>query len=176
MHTRLILSVLAALACLPAVSQAQQCPAGYTATTVTGRVTTMNVSQTRQVGQICLTMVTADGRELFDDCGALLGKVTSSDTSTGASTLNHTALFDHFEAFQTQNDANQVTGVLDVDADGSPCAFSVIEHMTKIRSGSGIFQGAIIDVVGEGSISFCPDKNLNAYELKGQGCVRRHRH
>jgi hypothetical protein len=174
MHSRLVLSVLAALACLPAVGHAQQCPTGYTPTTVTGRVTTMNISQTRQVGQICLTMVTADGRELFDDCGALLGKVTSTDTTTGTSTLNHTAAFDLLESFQTQNDVTQVTGVLDADADGNPCAFSATEHMTRIRSGTGIFYGAIIDVAGEGSISFCPDKNLNTFQLSGHGCVRRH--
>ena len=93
MHTRLSLSVLAALLCLPAVSHAQQCAAGFTPTTVTGRVTTLNVSSTKQVGQVCLTMTAADGSEVFDDCGALLGKVTSQDLTTGASTLNHTAFF-----------------------------------------------------------------------------------
>lgn len=47
--------------------------------------------------------------------------------------------------------------------------------MTKIRSGSGIFNGALIDVVAEGSISFCPDKNLNAFQLNGHGCLRNRR-
>ncbi|MBS1145413.1 MAG: hypothetical protein H6R14_2819 [Proteobacteria bacterium] len=175
MHSRRLLSVIAALACLPTFSHAQQCPAGYTATTVTGRVTTINISQTRQVGQICLVMVTADGREVFDDCGALVGKVTSMDTAAGTSTLNHTAVFELFETFQTSQDAAQVTGVLETDADGNPCALSVVEHMTKIRSGSGIFYGALIDVVAEGSISFCPDKNLNTFQLNGHGCLRNRR-
>jgi hypothetical protein len=175
MHSRLVLSVLAALACLPAVSQAQQCPTGYTATTVTGRVTTINVSPTRQVGQLCLVMVAADGREVFDDCGALVGKVTAMDTATGASTLNHTAVFELFESFQTNQDVAQITGVLDTDADGNPCAFSVTEHMTKLRSGLGIFNGATINVVAEGSISFCPEKNLNTFQLNGQGCIRNRR-
>lgn len=175
MHSKLVISVLAALACLPVVTHAQQCPTGYTATTVTGRVTTMNVSQTRQVGQICLVMVTADGREVFDDCGALVGKVTAMDATTGASTLNHTAVFELLESFQTYQDAAQITGVIDTDADGNPCAFSVTEHMTKLRFGTGIFNGATINVVGEGSISFCPDKNLNTFQLKGQGCVRNRR-
>ena len=170
MHSRLVLSVLAALACLPAVSQAQQCPTGYTATTVTGRVTTINVSPTRQVGQLCLVMVAADGREVFD-----VGKVTAMDTTTGASTLNHTAVFELFESFQTDQDVAQITGVLETDADGNPCAFSVTEHMTKLRSGLGIFNGATINVVAEGSISFCPEKNLNTFQLNGQGCIRNRR-
>lgn len=175
MHSTLVLPVLAALACLPAVSHAQQCPTGYIATTVTGRTTMMNISQTRQIGQVCLTLTTADGREIFEDCGAMLGKVTSMDAETGASTLNHTAVFDYLESFQTLNDAAQVTGVLDVDADGNPCAFSATEHLIKIRSGTGIFYGATIDVMAEGSISYCPDKNLNTFQMSGHGCVRRHR-
>jgi hypothetical protein len=172
MHSRLVLSVLAAIACLPGASFAQQCPTGYTAATVTGRVTTMNISQTRQVGQICLVMTTADGREVFDDCGALVGKVTAMDAAAGTSTLNHTAVFELFESFQTNQDAAQITGVLDTDADGNPCALSVTEHMTKLRSGTGIFNGATIDVIANGSISFCPDKNLNNFQLSGQGCLR----
>jgi len=175
MHSRLVLSLVAALACLPAISHAQQCPAGYAATTVTGRVTTMNISQTRQVGQICLVMVTADGRELFDDCGAVVGKVTAMDTTTGASTLNHTAVFDLLDTFQTYQDVAQITGVLDTEADGTPCAFSVTEHMTKFKSGTGIFNGATIDVVADGSISACSDKNLNTFQLNGHGCIRKRR-
>jgi hypothetical protein len=175
MHSRLILSVIASLACLPAVSHAQQCATGYTATTVTGRVTTLNISQTRQVGQICLVMTTADGREIFDDCGALVGKVTAMDAATGASTLSHTAVFELLESFQTFQDAAQITGVLETDADGVPCALSVTEHMTKLKSGSGIFNGATIDVVADGSISFCPGKNLNTFQLNGQGCIRNRR-
>lgn len=175
MHTRLSLPVLAALLCLPAVGQAQQCAAGFTPTTVTGRVSTMNVSPTKQVGQICLTMVAADGREVFDDCGALLGKVTAQDLTTGASTLNHTAVFELIESFKTNQDVAQITGVLETAPDGTPCAFSVTEHMTKLRWGTGIFYGATIDVVAEGSISFCPQNNLNTFQLNGHGCVRSRR-
>lgn len=175
MHTRLSMSVLAALLCLPAVSQAQQCATGFTPATVTGRVSTMNISATKQVGQICLTMITADGREVFDDCGALLGKVTAQDLTTGASTLSHTAVFELTESFQTNQDTAQITGVIDTAPDGSPCAFSVTEHMSKLKWGTGIFNGATIDVVAEGSISFCPDKNLNTFQLNGHGCVRNRR-
>ena len=47
--------------------------------------------------------------------------------------------------------------------------------MTKLRSGLGIFNGATINVVAEGSISFCPEKNLNTFQLNGQGCIRNRR-
>ena len=175
MHTRLSMSVLAALLCLPAVSHAQQCAAGFTPTTVTGRVTTPNISSTKQVGQLCLTLTAADGSEVFDDCGALVGKVTSQDLSTGASTLSHTAVFELTDSFQTYQDVAQITGVLETGPDGAPCAFSAVEHMTKFKWGTGIFNGATIDVVAQGSISFCPTKNLNTFQLSGQGCVRNRR-
>lgn len=175
MHQKLSLSVLAALLCLPVLAQAEQCATGFVPATVTGRVTTLNISQTKQVGQICLTMTAADGRELYDDCGALVGKVTAQDTATGASTLNHTAMFDLLDSFQTNGDVAQVTGVLATDADGAPCALSVVEHMTKLKWGTGVFSGATIDVVANGSISFCPGKNLNTFQLTGKGCVRNRR-
>jgi hypothetical protein len=69
----------------------------------------------------------------------------------------------------------QITGVLETGPDGAPCAFSVVEHMTKFKWGTGIFNGATIDVVAQGSISFCPTKNLNTFQLSGQGCVRNRR-
>lgn len=175
MHFRLSLALLASLAGLPVLGHAQQCAAGYLPASVTGRVTTINVSETRQVGQICMVITTADGREVFDDCGALVGKLTAMDPATGSSTLNHTALFDLTESFRTVGDSAQVTGILATDADGAPCAMSVTEHMTKLKLGTGIFYGATIDVVAEGSISFCPGNNLNNFQLSGHGCVRNKR-
>jgi hypothetical protein len=174
MHSRLHLSVLAAFICLPLVAGAQQqCPTGTTPVSVTGSVTTLNVSETKQVGQICLTLTTAGGREVFDDCGALIGKVTSVDTNTGTSTLNHAAMFDEMESLRTVQDVAQTTGLLETDANGIPCAMSIHEHMTNLHWGTGIFARATLDVFADGIMSFCPDKNLNTYQLTGQGCVRR---
>ena len=171
MFLKMSLPLLVALAAMPVQSNAAQCSAGSSPVTVSGRVTTLNVSATKQVGQICMTMVTPDGREVFDECGAVVGKVTSSDPATGASTLNHLAAFEKADTFYTVNDAAQVTGVLSADATGVPCAFSVLEHITDLRWGTGVFQKSSMDVWAVGSVSFCPDKNLNTFQLDGQGCL-----
>jgi len=133
----------------------------------------MNVSETKSVGQICLTLTTADGRKVFEDCGALIGKVISVDTSTGTNMVSDTVVFDLAESFVSEPHVAQVTEVLETDADGIPCAMSIQEHTTNLQWGSGIFAGATLDVFTNGTVSFCPNKNLSTYELSGQGCVRR---
>lgn len=171
------LSALAIISSLPLLAGAAPlCETGTTPVSVTGHVTTINISPTKQAGQICVTLTTADGREMFEDCGALMGKITATDASTGSSTINHVAIFDLLQSFHTVGDTAQVTGVIRTDADGAPCAMSVREHMTNLQGGTGLFQGASIDVFADGSISFCPDKNLNTFRLSGQGCVRTRRH
>jgi hypothetical protein len=150
-----------------------QCGTGLYHVKVDGRVTTLNVSDTKQVGQICMTMTKANGHEVFDDCGALIGKIVAVDAQTGSSTLTHTAVFDLRDMFRTRNDQGQITGVLDVDETGTPCAFSVVETISEIDRGAGIFRSATIHVTAEGSISFCPGRNLNAFTLKGEACVRK---
>lgn len=175
MLSKLHAAASAGLLCLSLGAQALDCPAGTSPVTLSGRITTINLSETKQVGQICLTLTKADGREAFDDCGALLGKVVTMDETTGTSTLNHTAVFDLLNSFHTAGDTAQVTGVAAVDDDGAPCALNVVEHMTRIKSGSGVFAGAIVDATAEGTVSFCPDKNLNTFRLRGQGCMKNRR-
>lgn len=164
--------VMMVLTTLSMPSHAMQCNTGSAPVTVNGRVTTQNLSTTKQVGQICLTLIASDGREVFDDCGALLGRITSMDPTTGTSTLNHTALFEHRNSFHTVNDVAQITGVLAVDEAGVPCEMAVQEHITKLRWGTGIFNKATLDVWANGSISSCSDKNLNTFQLNGQACIR----
>jgi hypothetical protein len=177
MSSKRHLSALALIFGLPLVAgAAPMCPLGTTPVSVTGRVTTINISPTKQAGQICVTLTTADGQEMFEDCGALMGKMTATDASTGSSTLNHVAIFDLLQSFHTVGDTAQVISVTRADADGAPCAMTVREHMTNLQGGTGIFQDASIDVFADGSISFCPDKNLNTFQLSGQGCVRNRRH
>ena len=172
MSLKMSLSVLVVLAAVPMQSNAIQCSTGSSPVAVSGRVTTQNLSTTKQVGQICLTLVAPDGREVFDDCGALLGKVTSMDADTGSSTLNHTAVFERRDSFHTVNDVAQITGVLAVDAAGVPCEMAVQEHITNLQWGTGIFNKATMDVWADGSISSCPGKNLNTFQLIGQACIR----
>ena len=161
---------LATLSLFPLQSMAaMQCGPGLTHVNVNGNVTTVNVSETRQVGQICLTMIRpSNGREVFNDCGALVGKVVTPVDATGGSTLKHTAVFDLRDIFVTRGDAAQILG-----GDGSGCAFSVEEHISEIEKGTGIFRGAQIDVTATGSISFCPDHNLNTFTLQGEACIRK---
>jgi hypothetical protein len=177
MHSKLHLSVLATISCLPLLTgAAQMCPAGTTPVSVTGRVTSLNLSTTKSVGQVCLTMTTADGREVFDDCGALLGKVISSDPATGTNIVTDTAVFDMMDSFRSAPHMAQITGILETDADGNPCSVSVSEHTTSLQSGTGIFTNASLDVYANGTVSACPGKNLNAFQLTGQGCVKTRRH
>ena len=170
------LMTLAAVYILPLQSVAAelQCGPRMTHVSVNGSVTTLNVSDTRQVGQICVSMIkTANGREVFNDCGALVGEVVSANLDTGSSTLAHTAVFDMRNMFVTRNDQAQITGVLAVDETGAPCAFSVMETITEIDEGKGIFRSGQINVTATGSIGFCPDRNLNTFTLEGEACVRK---
>ena len=176
MHSKLRLAAVVVLSALPWIASAQQCPRGMMPVSVTGHATTINLSATKNVGQICITLTTADGREIFDDCGAVVGKVRATDPATGTSILNHTVAFDMMNAFWTQGDVAQVTAVLETDADGSPCAMSVSEHMTDVKFGSGLFTHATMDVYSDSNISFCPGKNLNTSSLKGQACIATRRH
>lgn len=169
------LMTLATLSLFPLQSfAALQCGPGLRHVNVNGNVTTINVTPTKQVGQICLTLIeSASGREAFNDCGALIGRTLSSDPETGTSTQSHTAVFDLRNAFVTQNDQVQVTGVLAVDDTGAPCAFSVDETISEVQQGIGIFRGGSLAVTAEGTVSACPNKNLNTFTLTGEACIRK---
>jgi hypothetical protein len=167
---------LATLSLFPLQSMAaMQCGPGLTHVNVNGNVTTVNVSETRQVGQICMTMVRSkNGHEVFNDCGALVGKVVTPVDKSGVSELKHTAVFDLRDIFVTRGDQAQISlPPLALDETGAPCAFSVEEHISEIDKGTGIFRGAQIDVTATGSISFCPDHNLNTFTLQGEACIRK---
>lgn len=153
-------------------AHALDCATG-TPVSLSGNATTLNVSPTQQAGKICLTLTDPSGREKFNSCGALLGVITASDPTTGQSTLTHTALFKLPDLFQTAGDTAQITGVLATDESGQPCAFSVVEHITQIAQGGGIFRDGKIDAYATGTLSFCPGQNLNTFSLSGQACLRR---
>ncbi len=169
------LITLATLSLFPLQSfAALQCATGLKHVNVNGSVTTLNVSASKQVGQICLTLIeSASGREAFNDCGAVVGKVVATDPATGSSTLSHTAVFDLHNAFVTRNDQAQVTGVLGVDDAGAACAYSVVEAISEVQKGVGIFRGGSLAVTATGSVSACPNKNLNTFTLAGEACIRK---
>ena len=139
---------------------------------VSGRLTTINTSPTRQAGQICVTLTSANGKDVFDQCGAILGTVLTSNRDTGSSILTHTAVFSKTQSFTTKNDVAQITGVLAVDATGVPCAFTVVEKITQISWATGILKAGAADITAVGSVSACANKNLNNFTLSGQACVK----
>ena len=162
----------AVLSALPLLSHAAlQCNVG-TPVNVSGRATMINTSATRQAGQLCMTLTNANGIAVFDQCGAMLGNILSTNPDTGVSILNHTALFNKKQAFITRNDVAQVTGVLATEATGVPCAFSVEEKITEIVWSKGVLQSGAADLTVTGSLSACTDKNLNTLTLSGTACYR----
>ena len=166
------LASIAVFAVLPFFAHADsQCDDG-TQVNVSGRITTINTSPTRQAGQICVTLTKASGQDVFDQCGALLGTVVTSNQQTGSTTLNHTALFSKRQAFTTRNDVAQITGIQAVDASGVPCAFSVVEKINRITWSTGLLQTCAVDITAVGTTSTCADKNINTLTLTGKVCIK----
>ncbi len=149
-----------------------QCPSNLTHVNVSGNVTTLNVSATRQVGQICMTMIrTSNGKEVFKNCGAIVGTTLSANGLTGESVLTHTAVFDKYDQFFTHNDRAQITGIVNSE-NGVPCAYSVVESVSVISSGGGLFRDSLIQATAVGTVSFCASQNLNTFALLGEACVK----
>ncbi|MCP5279135.1 MAG: hypothetical protein H6935_12345 [Thiobacillus sp.] len=143
------------------------CKAGYTHVTITeGTAATVNVSETKQVGQLCLTMENDAGRVVFDDCGALIGTVTERDALGNPTKLSHTAVFELLESFKTAND----TVLYAVPQ--SECSFNVAESMTRLKWGTGVFLGGKLNAEATGMVSFCPGQNKNTFEITGEACLR----
>lgn len=157
---------------LPFFAHADSICDGGTLVNVSGRLTTINTSPTRQAGQICVTLTSANGKDVFDQCGAILGTVLTSNPATGLSTLTHTAVFSDTQSFTTKNDVAQITGVLAVDSAGVPCAFNVIEKITQISSATGILKAGAANITAVGSVSACANKNLNNFTLSGKACIK----
>lgn len=170
------LLTFAAFSSLPMFAHgALSCESGNRAN-LSGRVTTINTSPTRQAGQICLTLTNAKGKEVFDQCGAILGNVVSSDPQTGTSIINHTVMFSKNEAFTTQNDVAQITGVTAVNDTGVPCGFSVVEKISKVNWSSGIVAAGAVDISARGTVSSCPSNNVNNFTLSGEVCLKETEH
>jgi hypothetical protein len=48
------------------------------------------------------------GKEVLDECGAIVGKIVSADESTGSFTLTHIAVFDPKNMFRTGGDKGEI--------------------------------------------------------------------
>lgn len=176
MRFSVTLFTFAAFTSLPMLAHAAlSCENGNKAY-LSGRVTTVNISPTRQAGQMCLTLTNAYGKEIYDKCGAILGNVVSSDPQRGSSLLNHTVMFSKNEAFTTQNDAAQITGVVAVNDAGVPCGFSVVEKISKVNWSSSIVAAGAVDINARGTVNSCPSNNVNNFALSGEVCLKQTEH
>jgi len=163
---------LLVIASAPANASGLTCRYGYTHATITeGTAVTVNVSQTKQVGQLCLVMEDDNGSVVFDDCGALIGTVTETDAYGQPTKLSHTAVFELLESFKTVDDQPLYSVPLG-DPGSTPCAFSVGEAFTQLKWGTGIFRGGSLNATAEGTVSFCPGANRNTFEISGEACLR----
>lgn len=165
--SRLLASIIIAAASQATLAADLSCRSGYTHVTITdGTVATVNVSETKQVGQICLAMVNDAGRVVFDDCGALIGTVTEKDALGNPAKLSHTAVFELLESFKT--DGDQVLYGVPL----SECSFQIGESMAKLKWGTGVFLGGQLKARADGVVSFCPGQNKNTFAITGEACLR----
>ena len=152
---------------------------GYSTTTVAeeicysvgGSLTTENITPTIQLGNMTLTL-SYDTGEVFSETGSLVGNITGGDAAIGQSVLSHTARFSQGDSLVTEGDVAQITGILDVDENSVPCAFSIYEQITDIAKGTRFFKNVTsANVVALGTVSNCPNLNENSFNLQGELCV-----
>jgi hypothetical protein len=146
------------------------CPDGYTETSVSGSVSTINISETQQFGSIDMKLTKATGKKekvLFDESGDLLGTITDRSDDGLVTTLSHTITFDDGSTIETMGDKSTL---------GSPtspdwCSFLVEEIISNFW-GTQTFKRATGEIRADGSISFPPYcENQNTFELSGTVCL-----
>jgi len=139
---------------------------------VDGSLTTENVTDSIQIGNINLTLTDTSGSQVFSETGSLVGNITGA-TATGATFLYHQARFPQGNSFRTEGDVAQIVGYpLAFEEDGTPCAFPILEKITEISKGTGMFKNVThIEVTAQGTVSACSFNNENSFELVGRLCV-----
>lgn len=146
------------------------CPGGYTETTVSGRISTVNTSETQQFGKIemQLTNTNKSGKVLFDESGTLIGTITDQtvdDYGRPVSILSHSITFNDGSTIETVGDEATITGGI------SPCSF-VVEEVIGNFWGTQAFKRATGEIRADGTISVPPYcDNLNTFELSGTVCL-----
>lgn len=138
--------------------------------TVGGSLTTENTTPTIQMGSMTLTLSDESG-EVFSETGSLVGNITGGDASIGQSVLSHKARFAQGDSFRTDGDIAQIVALLEFDG-SVPCGFSVVETITDIPKGTGLFKNVTsVNVTAIGTVYNCPGINENSFELVGELCV-----
>lgn len=146
------------------------CPNGYTETSVSGSVSTINVGaneegQQQQFGTIKmqLTNTNKSGKVLFDESGTVVG-TTLEETPTG-SILSHIITFADGSTIETVGDEATIVGGT------SACSF-IVEEVISNFWGTQEFKRATGEIWADGEVSFPPDcENQNTFELSGTVCL-----
>jgi hypothetical protein len=139
---------------------------------VSGTVTTQNVTQATQIGDIDIDiseMLNPD-KVVFEDTGALVGNITDP---TYPIELSHSARFPKGNSFVTSGDVAIIDfdNPLEFDSVIGACSWRVTEYITKIAGGTRFFRDATdVDIEAVGSVSYCPDNNINEFMLSGMVC------
>ena len=140
---------------------------------VGGTVVTENATSTVQTGTMNLTLTNADGVEVFNEAGVLVGNITGAD-GFGTTILSHRAQFPQGNVFWTSGDVAQLVYpiVRATLPDGTPCSFWIHETISNIKRGTRLFGNVTsAQVFADGYISNCPNENENQFELSGEICT-----
>ena len=142
--------------------------------TVEGKVKTVNVSETTQIGSIDILLLDEYGNEAFRETGGLIGNITGRGGFL-TTYLSHSAEFSDKSTFVTSDDKAAVTGPRKQAENGTTyCSFFIHEEITNIVQGSGFFANVNSAAIhADGYISACiaDGENENEFELTGELCV-----
>lgn len=142
---------------------------------VSGSVTSENITPTIQIGRMDFTLQ-HDTQVVFKESGSLVGNITSSDATFGTTMLDHKIKFARGDSFRTSGDEAQIIGIVGAEADGAFCAFNMLENITDIPKGTGIFKNVTrVDVLALGTVSNCSYFNENTFTLSGTLCTEQAR-
>jgi hypothetical protein len=142
---------------------------------VEGKVETLNVSDTTQVGLIEISMYDENDNEVFRETGDLVGTIVGG--GYGFTELTHTAVFSDGSTFVTNGDQAFPIGVRKFDSSTGiqiPCAFDIHEKITKIAAGTGFFEMVTdTEITADGYVNTClaEGDNENEFELSGVLCI-----
>jgi hypothetical protein len=143
------------------------CPSGYTEASVSGSVSTMNISATQQFGSIDMQLTkNGNSKVLFDESGDLIGTVTAQSDDGSVTTLSHTITFDDGSTIETMGDKSTIEAI----TSDYYCSFLVKEIINNFW-GTQTFKRATGEIRADGSISFEPCENQNTFELSGTVCL-----
>ena len=163
-----ILPVSLALAAMAATQVATgACPDKALETSVSGVVTTRNLSEVMQVGSISLQLTSVDKQKVvFDDSGALIGRITDQSVDEygrPVSHLDHTIVFDGGDSIETTGDAAVISGYAD------QCNL-IVEEVISDFWGTKAFKKASGSIHATGTINVCGGENY--FELSGTVCLK----